>query len=57
MRFLVFDTETTGLPSSKIINPDTLNLWPHIVQFSYVIYDTEINDIIETLSDLIPSPE
>ena len=22
MRVLVFDTETTGLPSSKILNPD-----------------------------------
>jgi DNA polymerase III epsilon subunit-like protein len=53
MRFLVFDTETTGLPSSKIINPDTLNLWPHIVQFSYVIYDTEINDIIETSDRIV----
>lgn len=53
MRVLVFDTETTGLPKTKIINPDTLNLWPHIVQFSYVIYDTEINDIIETSNTVV----
>jgi DNA polymerase III epsilon subunit-like protein len=46
MRILVFDTETTGLPQSKIINPDTLNLWPHIVQFSYVTYDTDKNDFV-----------
>ena len=46
MRVLVFDTETTGLPKSKFISPDTLNLWPHIVQFSFVIYDTEENDIV-----------
>lgn len=46
MRVLVFDTETTGLPETKIINPDTLNLWPHIVQFSYVVYDTSLNDIV-----------
>jgi hypothetical protein len=45
MRVLVFDTETTGLPETKILNPDTLNLWPHIVQFSYVVYDTSLNDI------------
>jgi DNA polymerase III epsilon subunit-like protein len=63
MRVLVFDTETTGLPKSKIMNPDTLNLWPHIVQFSYVIYDTELNDIIESsdtivkLKDEITIPE
>jgi DNA polymerase III epsilon subunit-like protein len=53
MRVLVFDTETTGLPKSKIINPDTLNLWPYIVQFSYVIYDTVLNDIVETCDSLV----
>jgi DNA polymerase III epsilon subunit-like protein len=53
MRVLVFDTETTGLPKSKIINPDTLNLWPHIVQFSYVIYDTVLNDIVETCDSIV----
>jgi DNA polymerase III epsilon subunit-like protein len=53
MRVLVFDTETTGLPKSKIINPDTLNLWPYIVQFSYVIYDTVLNDIVETCDSIV----
>jgi DNA polymerase III epsilon subunit-like protein len=48
MRVLVFDTETTGLPKTKNINPETLNLWPHIVQFSYIVYDTELNDIIDS---------
>ena len=48
MKVLVFDTETTGLPQTKIINPDTLHLWPYIVQFSYIIYDTTDNTIIET---------
>jgi len=47
MRVLFFDTETTGLPASKIISPDTLHLWPHIVQFSYIIYDTELDTIVE----------
>ena len=47
MKVLVFDTETTGLPQTKIINPDTLHLWPYIVQFSYIIYDTTDNIIIE----------
>lgn len=46
MLVLVFDTETTGLPASKILNPDTLNLWPYIVQFSYIVYDTDKNDIV-----------
>ena len=53
MRVLVFDTETTGLPKSKIINPDTLNLWPYVVQFSYVIYDTILNDIVETSDSIV----
>ena len=57
MRVLVFDTETTGLPKTKIINPDTLHLWPHIVQFSYLIYDTELNDIIKTSDNIVKLEE
>ena len=53
MRVLVFDTETTGLPSSKILNPDKLNLWPYIVQFSYVIYDTILNDIVKSSDKIV----
>ena len=53
MRVLVFDTETTGLPGSRIINPDTLKLWPDIVQFSYVIYDTDLSDIVQSSDDII----
>jgi DNA polymerase III epsilon subunit-like protein len=53
MRILVFDTETTGLPKSKIISPDTLNQWPHIVQFSFVIYDTELNDIVVAIDNIV----
>lgn len=46
MRILVFDTETTGLPETKLINVDTLDKWPHIVQFSYIIYDIEKKALI-----------
>jgi len=46
MKVLIFDTETTGLPQSKIISQDTLDKWPHIVQFSYLVFDTCLNDII-----------
>ena len=46
MKVLIFDTETTGLPQTRNINQETLHQWPHIVQFSYVIFDTELNDII-----------
>ena len=56
MRVLVFDTETTGLPKSKFINPDMLSLWPHIVQFSYVIYDTDVSDITDTYDKIVKLP-
>jgi DNA polymerase III epsilon subunit-like protein len=57
MRFLVFDTETTGLPQTKYINPFTLHQWPHIVQFSYIIYDSSLNDIVESKDYVIRLPE
>ena len=57
MRFLVFDTETTGLPQSKFISPSTLHQWPHIVQFSYVIYDSSLNDIVESKDYVIEVPK
>jgi len=48
MKVLIFDTETTGLPKSKIISQDTLDKWPHIVQFSFIIFDTDTNAFILT---------
>ena len=64
MKVLIFDTETTGLPLTRIINPDTLRLWPHIVQLSYIMYDDSTNDIvvmedniIKTASDVVISEE
>ena len=57
MRILVFDTETTGLPKTKIINPYTLDKWPYVVQMSYIIYDSSLNDIIESKDYIINIPE
>lgn len=57
MRIIVFDTETTGLPKIKIMNPDTLNKWPYIVQLSYIIYDTNINDIMDICDNIIKMKE
>jgi DNA polymerase III epsilon subunit-like protein len=57
MRVLVFDTETTGLPETKILNPDTLHQWPNIVQFSYVIFDLSLNDITESKDYIIKLSE
>jgi len=57
MRFLVFDTETTGLPKSKFIGPSTLEQWPYVVQFSFIIYDSSLNDIVESKDYIIKLPE
>lgn len=57
MRVLVFDTETTGLPKTKIISPDTLDLWPFIVQFSYIIYDISSNKIVKSKDYKVKLPE
>ena len=53
MKVLVFDTETTGLPEVKYVTPETVDKWPYIVQFSYIIYDTDLNDIVETKNHII----
>ena len=57
MRTLVFDTETTGLSTTQIISPTTIHLWPHIVQFSYVIFDTETNKIVKIKDSIIKVPD
>ena len=54
---MVFDTETTGLPQTKIINPDTLHLWPNIVQFSYILFDLSDNDIVRTKDYIVKLPK
>ena len=56
---IVFDTETTGLPRSKIINSETLHLWPHVVQFSYVMYNVgqmkmeKVKDVVVKIPETI----
>jgi DNA polymerase III epsilon subunit-like protein len=57
MLVLVFDTETTGLPKTKIINKDVLHLWPYIVQFSYIIFDTESKTLIKMKDCIIRIPD
>jgi len=53
MRVLVLDTETSGLPKTKIINFETLCLWPHVVQFSYVIFE---NDLLKVVDNIVKVP-
>ena len=53
MKFLVFDTETTGLPQGK--NPSIYNteLWPHVIQLSYIVYCSDENKILSLVDDYI----
>jgi len=57
MKILIFDTETTGLPKTKILNEQSLSLWPHVVQFSYIIYDIDLNKILKITDFVIRMPE
>ena len=57
MFVLVFDTETTGLPKTKVINETTIKYLPHIVQLSYMIYDTDSNKIIKISDNIVKIPE
>ena len=57
MRTLVFDSETTGLSKTQIISPSTIHLWPHVVQFSYIVFDTESNEIVKIKDSIIKVPD
>jgi len=58
MKLLVYDTETTGLPpkGERFVNNVNLQNWPYIVQFSYVIYDTDTNKMLKTHDSIIKLP-
>jgi DNA polymerase III epsilon subunit-like protein len=53
MKVLVFDTETTGLPTER--NPSIMESekWPYVVQLSYILYDMDENKVILKADDVI----
>jgi len=59
MKVMVFDTETTGLPKYMKHTPNQSNLdnWPHIVQLSYIIYDTDTNQVLNITDHIIRVPD
>ena len=59
MKVMVFDTETTGLPKYMKHTPNQNNLdnWPHIVQMSYIIYDTDTDSVLNITDHIIRVPE
>jgi len=60
MRILVFDTETTGLPPQNQykVTEQNVAMWPHILQMSYVLFQTENNKVVKVGDSIIKlSPE
>ena len=53
MKVLVFDTETTGLPAGRNLSVRDVGKWPHIIQLSYILYDTEQNKTHSCVDDII----
>jgi DNA polymerase III subunit epsilon len=57
MRVLVFDTETTGLPQkdehNKYYPIYNTQKWPHIIQISFILYDTKRKRIINNHDHII----
>jgi DNA polymerase-3 subunit epsilon len=52
---LVFDTETTGLPERNASIMD-VEKWPHILQLSYILFDSETKTLLELYDNLIKIP-
>ena len=53
MLVLCFDTETTGLPEGRNTSIYELEKWPHIVQLSFMVYDTEQKKIVQEYDEII----
>tara|TARA_R110001592_G_scaffold194889_1_gene442540 strand:+ start:30 stop:662 length:633 start_codon:yes stop_codon:yes gene_type:complete len=53
MKFLVFDTETTGLPQGRNPSIYKTELWPHVIQLSYIVYCSDENKILSLVDDYI----
>jgi DNA polymerase III epsilon subunit-like protein len=46
MKIIIFDTETTGLPESYNTSILETTKWPYIVQISWMVYDTDLNEVV-----------
>ena len=57
MKVLVFDTETTGLPTERNASYMETEKWPHIVQLAFVLYDTEKRKILAAHDYIIQLPD
>ena len=46
MKVLIFDTETTGLPKTRAKAIQQKDNWPHIVSISWLVMETNTNEIL-----------
>jgi DNA polymerase-3 subunit alpha len=53
MKYLVFDTETTGLINKTNLSIENVHLCPYILQLSYIIFDSQIKEITFTYNSII----
>ena len=57
MKVLVFDTETTGLPIGRNPSIRETKKWPHVVQLSCILFDTDTNEIIRSYDTVVKVPD
>ena len=53
MKIVIFDTETTGLPKARNSPIHGPNNWPHLVSISWVVLDSDTNEIIKKRNYII----
>ena len=53
MKVLVFDTETTGLPVDQSAPLTDSAKWPHIIQLSFMLFNTDTKEILEYSDSII----
>jgi len=57
MKVLIFDTETTGLPTERNASILDTQKWPYIVQLSFILFDTVDLKLLECHDLIIRPPD
>ena len=53
MKVLIFDTETTGLPTSRTLAYQRKGVWPHIASISWLVLESDTNEIVSKKSYVV----
>ena len=54
---LIFDTETSGLPKDRRGKIHDSSNWPHILQLSYLVYESDTNRVLKEGDYIIDVPD